>query len=100
MRLSWRGASDDERIRESLYEGSFDGGGQGMRIRDAEDLPKPMVHNRGPALLWQVMKYYAHYGHKDFILCLGHRADAMKNYFLNYNEFERLRLGGPKISSY
>jgi glucose-1-phosphate cytidylyltransferase len=32
------------------------------------------------------MKYYAHYGHKHFILCLGHRADAVKNYFLNYNE--------------
>ncbi len=37
-------------------------------------------------LLWHVMKYYAHYGHKDFILCLGHRADAIKNYFLTYNE--------------
>ena len=32
------------------------------------------------------MKYYAHYGHKDFILCLGHRADAVKNYFLHYEE--------------
>ena len=37
-------------------------------------------------ILWHVMKYYAHFGHKDFILCLGHRADAVKNYFLNYNE--------------
>ena len=61
-------------------------GGLGMRIRDAENLPKPMVHIGYRPLLWHVMKYYAHYGHKDFILCLGHRADAIKNYFLNYNE--------------
>jgi glucose-1-phosphate cytidylyltransferase len=61
-------------------------GGQGMRIRDAEDMPKPMVHIGYRPILWHVMKYYAHFGHKDFILCLGHRADAIKNYFLNYNE--------------
>ncbi|HLK34252.1 MAG TPA: sugar phosphate nucleotidyltransferase [Terriglobales bacterium] len=62
-------------------------GGLGMRIRDhAEDLPKPMVHIGYRPILWHVMKYYAHYGHKDFILCLGYRADAIKNYFLNYNE--------------
>lgn len=57
-----------------------------MRIRDAENLPKPMVHIGYRPVLWHVMKYYAHFGHKDFILCLGHRADAIKNYFLNYNE--------------
>ena len=61
-------------------------GGMGMRIRDAEDIPKPMVHIGYRPILWHVMKYYAHYGHRDFILCLGHRADAVKNYFLNYNE--------------
>jgi glucose-1-phosphate cytidylyltransferase len=61
-------------------------GGLGMRIRDAEDLPKPMVHIGYRPILWYVMKYYAHFGHKDFILCLGHRADAIKNYFLNYSE--------------
>ena len=61
-------------------------GGLGMRIRDAEDLPKPMVQIGYRPILWHVMKYYAHFGHKDFILCLGHRADAIKNYFLNYNE--------------
>jgi len=57
-----------------------------MRIRDAENLPKPMQLIGLRPLLWHVMKYYAHYGHKDFILCLGHRADAIKNYFLTYNE--------------
>lgn len=61
-------------------------GGLGLRIRDAENLPKPLVHIGQRPLLWHVMKYYAHFGHKDFILCLGHRADAIKNYFLNYDE--------------
>jgi glucose-1-phosphate cytidylyltransferase len=61
-------------------------GGQGLRMRDAENLPKPMVHIGSRPLLWHVMKYYAHFGHKDFILCLGHRADVIKNYFLHYDE--------------
>jgi glucose-1-phosphate cytidylyltransferase len=61
-------------------------GGMGLRIRDAEDIPKPMVHIGYRPILWHVMKYYAHFGHKDFILCLGYRGDAIKNYFLNYNE--------------
>lgn len=61
-------------------------GGLGMRIRDREDIPKPMVHIGYRPILWHVMKYYAHYGHKDFILCLGYRSDAIKNYFLGYNE--------------
>jgi glucose-1-phosphate cytidylyltransferase len=61
-------------------------GGLGLRIRDAEDIPKPMVQIGYRPILWHVMKYYAHFGHKDFILCLGHRADVIKNYFLNYNE--------------
>ncbi len=62
-------------------------GGLGMRIRNhADDVPKPMIHIGYRPILWHVMKYYAHFGHKDFILCLGYRADAIKNYFLNYNE--------------
>jgi glucose-1-phosphate cytidylyltransferase len=63
-------------------------GGLGMRIREAgENVPKPMVHVGDRPILWHVMKYYAHFGHKDFILCLGYRADVVKNYFVNYNEF-------------
>jgi glucose-1-phosphate cytidylyltransferase len=61
-------------------------GGLGLRIRDAEDIPKPMVQIGYRPILWHVMKYYAHFGHRDFILCLGYRAEAIKNYFLNYNE--------------
>lgn len=76
-------------------------GGLGMRIRDAEDIPKPMVHIGYRPILWHVMKYYAHFGHKDFILCLGYRADAIKNYFLKYNECESndfiLSAGGRRL---
>jgi len=62
-------------------------GGLGMRLREySEHIPKPMVPIGYRPILWHVMKYYAHYGHKDFILCLGHQADTFKNYFLNYNE--------------
>lgn len=62
-------------------------GGQGMRLREFSDsIPKPMVNIGYRPVLWHVMKYYAYYGHKDFILCLGHRGDVIKNYFLNYDE--------------
>lgn len=62
-------------------------GGLGMRLREyAESIPKPMVNIGYRPILWYVMKYYAHFGYRDFILCLGHRADIIKNYFLTYNE--------------
>lgn len=62
-------------------------GGLGMRIREhADSLPKPLVNIGYRPILWHVMKYYAHFGHKDFILCLGHQANLIKEYFLNYNE--------------
>ena len=62
-------------------------GGQGTRIRDhSGDLPKPMVCVGYRPILWHVMKYYAHYGHTEFILCLGHGADHIKRYFVDYDE--------------
>ena len=62
-------------------------GGFGMRMREhSEALPKPMVPIGYRPILWHVMKYYAHYGHKDFILCLGYKADTSKRYFLTYDE--------------
>jgi glucose-1-phosphate cytidylyltransferase len=62
-------------------------GGQGLRLRDySENIPKPMVPIGYRPILWHLMKYYAHYGHREFVLCLGYRADAIKEYFLNYNE--------------
>jgi glucose-1-phosphate cytidylyltransferase len=63
-------------------------GGLGLRLRDySESIPKPMVNIGYRPILWHVMRYYAHYGHKDFILCLGYKADVIKSYFLNYNEY-------------
>jgi glucose-1-phosphate cytidylyltransferase len=62
-------------------------GGAGMRLRGyVDDVPKPMVHIGTRPLLWHLMKYYAHFGHKDFILCLGYKGNAIKDYFLNYEE--------------
>lgn len=62
-------------------------GGLGMRLRDYSDqIPKPLVEVGSRPILWHLMKYYAHYGHKDFVLCLGHGASAIKNYFLKYDE--------------
>ena len=62
-------------------------GGQGLRMREhSESIPKPMVSVGYRPILWHVMRYYAHFGHSDFILCLGYRGDAIKEYFLRYSE--------------
>ena len=62
-------------------------GGFGMRLREySESIPKPMVKIGYRPILWHIMKYYAHFGHKDFILCLGWKADVIKKYFLDYEE--------------
>ena len=63
-------------------------GGYGMRMRDTsgDGMPKPMQMVGPRPLIWHVMRYYAHFGHKEFILCLGYGASHIKNYFLNYQE--------------
>ena len=62
-------------------------GGLGMRLRDYSDqIPKPLVEVGERPILWHLMRYYAHYGHTDFVLCLGHGAQKIKEYFLNYDE--------------
>jgi glucose-1-phosphate cytidylyltransferase len=77
-------------------------GGYGMRMRDGvSDLPKPM-HPVGPRpLIWHVMRYYAHFGHTDFVLCLGYGAHHIKDFFLNYDETASndfiLRGGGVEL---
>jgi glucose-1-phosphate cytidylyltransferase len=59
----------------------------GMRLREhAEALPKPIVSVGHRPIIWHVMKYYAHFGQKDFILCLGYKSAVIKEYFLRYNE--------------
>ena len=62
-------------------------GGLGMRMRDGVTSgPKPMAMVGHRPLLWHVMRYYAHFGHTDFVLCLGYGASAVKDFFLNYDE--------------
>lgn len=62
-------------------------GGLGTRLREySETIPKPMVEIGPRPIIWHLMKYYAYYGHTDFILCLGYRGDYIKRYFLNYDE--------------
>jgi len=77
-------------------------GGLGMRLREySEAIPKPMVPVGYRPILWHLMRYYAHFGHKDFILCLGYKGDSIKRYFLEYEETVTndfvMREGGKKI---
>src|SRR6187551_913847 len=77
-------------------------GGLGMRLREYSDsVPKPMVYVGYRPILWHLMRYYAHYGHKDFILALGYRGDMIRDYFLKYNECMSndfvLSQGGRKV---
>lgn len=73
-------------------------GGYGTRIRDvAEDIPKPMIPIGPYPILWHIMKSYAHYGHKDFVICLGYKGQVIKDFFLNYEAYTRdltINLGG------
>ena len=77
-------------------------GGQGMRLRDYSDqIPKPLVDVGQRPIMWHLMKYYAHFGHNEFILCLGHGAQKIKEYFLHYDECEFndfvMTAGGSRI---
>ena len=77
-------------------------GGLGTRLREeTEYRPKPMVPIGGKPILWHIMKIYAHYGFREFILCLGYKGDTIKDYFRNYQwntSDVTLRLGEhPKI---
>ena len=77
-------------------------GGQGLRMREASEVaPKPMIPVGNRPILWHVMKYYAHFGHTDFVLCLGYKAEVIKQFFLTYNEAMAndfvLSEGGAKV---
>jgi glucose-1-phosphate cytidylyltransferase len=62
-------------------------GGLGTRLREHSDtIPKPLVNVGYRPIIWHLMRYYAHFGHKEFILCLGYRGDLIREYFLNYRE--------------
>lgn len=75
-------------------------GGQGTRLREeTEYRPKPLVMVGDRPILWHIMKMYSHYGHNEFILCLGYKGEMIKNYFLNYDELAHdftLELGSGK----
>ena len=60
-------------------------GGLGTRIREySENIPKPMIPVGHQPILWHVMQYYSQFGHQDFILCLGYKANIIKDFFLGY----------------
>jgi len=60
-------------------------GGFGTRLAEFTDvIPKPMVPVGGKPILWHIMQTYAHFGHKDFYVALGYKAEVIKDYFLNY----------------
>ena len=62
-------------------------GGFGTRLAELTDvIPKPMVPIGGKPILWHIMQHYAAYGHKDFYLALGYKAELIKDYFLNYSK--------------
>ncbi|MBR0659885.1 sugar phosphate nucleotidyltransferase [Neoroseomonas oryzicola] len=60
-------------------------GGLGTRIREySENIPKPMIPIGQQPIMWHVMQYYSHHGHKDFVLCLGYKANVVKDFFVNH----------------
>lgn len=80
-------------------------GGLGMRMRDGVTTgPKPLAMVGERPLLWHVMRYYAHFGHTDFILCLGYGGAAVKDFFLNYDETRSndfvLESGGSEVKMF
>lgn len=79
-------------------------GGQGTRIRDvSSDLPKPMLSIGTYPILWHLMKYYAHFTLKDFILCLGYKGQVIKDFFLNYEAHTKdltITLGPRQLIEY
>ena len=62
-------------------------GGLGVRMgEETQRIPKPMIEIGGRPILWHIMRYYAAWGHNEFILCLGYKGEVVKQYFLSYNE--------------
>ena len=61
-------------------------GGHGVRMgEETQRIPKPMIEIGGRPILWHIMRYYSMWGHDEFILCLGYKGEAIKQYFLSYN---------------
>ena len=63
-------------------------GGYGSRLgKITESVPKPMVKIGGKPILWHIMNYYAHFGHKEFVICLGYKGELIKEYFYNFEKY-------------
>lgn len=79
-------------------------GGYGTRIRDVSDnIPKPMIPIGHLPILWHIMKYYATWDYKRFVLCLGYKSQVIKNFFLNYEANTKdftIRLGASSSIDY
>jgi len=79
-------------------------GGNGTRLsEETEYKPKPLVDIGGKPLLWHLMKSFTHFGHKDFVLCLGYKGELIKHYFLNYDAMNNdctVRLGSTRSVQY
>jgi glucose-1-phosphate cytidylyltransferase len=77
----------DERRRGGTVKVVIFCGGLGVRMgEETRSIPKPMIQIGGRPILWHIMKYYARWGHNEFILCLGYKGEVIKQYFLSYNE--------------
>lgn len=79
-------------------------GGMGTRMREfSETIPKPLVHVGHRPIIWHLMRHFAYFGHRDFILCLGYKGEMIRDFFVNYkphmSEDFRLERGVAKLRS-
>ena len=76
-------------------------GGLGTRLREETEFrPKPMVNIGNRPILWHIMKTYAHYGNKDFILCLGYKGEMIRDYFYHYEVMNNISLAPARPELY
>jgi glucose-1-phosphate cytidylyltransferase len=62
-------------------------GGKSLRLPgQVDEVPKPMITVGYRPILWHVMRFYSHWGYRDFVLCLGYKAEVIRSYFLRYDE--------------
>jgi glucose-1-phosphate cytidylyltransferase len=77
-----RESGEGERLKVVVFCG-----GLGVRMgEETQRIPKPMISVGNRPILWHIMKWYASWGHEEFVLCLGYKAEVIKEYFLTYNE--------------
>src|SRR5438876_137450 len=101
---TWAGFAQAPPVKGRIVKVVILCGGQGTRLREeTEYRPKPMVEIGGRPIVWHIMKSYAHYGHTNFVLCLGYKGNIIKDYFLNYeamNSDITLKLGELRALAY